>query len=201
METAAAVILGIVALLILVAVVRSIIFKVRAIVANMPRRIERWKTSFRDYRQLFAKPHRKSTFSVLATIGAGALLLYRFSSADAVTAWLVVSWIVFWLRKWWIADDYYRAAKAAADAERVREEARRQRELRHAPPPSVVSLYAIFGLSEKATDADIRAAYRRLVRKYHPDRSKYSKAANAEMFRQVQEAYAELRARRGSWVN
>lgn len=200
METVAAVILGIVALLILVMVVRSIIFKIRAIVANMPRRIERWKTSFRDWRQLFGRPHRKSTFSVLATIGAGALLLYRLSP-PAITAWLLVGWIVFWLRKEWIADDYYRAAKAAADAERVREEARSQRELRHVPPPSVVSLYAIFGLSEKATDADIRAAYRRLVRKYHPDRSKYSQAANAEMFRQVQEAYAELRARRGSWVS
>ena len=141
---------------------------------------------------MFAKPHLKSTLAVLYVIGMIALA--------ATIGWLPFGWIAFWLRKEWVADDYYRAAKAAADAERVREEARRQRELRQVPPPSAVSLYAIFGLSEKATDAEIRAAYRRLVRKYHPDRSKY-KAANAEMFRQVQEAYAELRARRGSWAN
>jgi DnaJ domain len=166
METvAAAVMIGIVALLLLVGIVRS----------------------------MFAKPHLKSTLAVLYVIGMIALA--------ATIGWLPFGWIAFWLRKEWVADDYYRAAKAAADAERVREEARRQRELRQVPPPSVVSLYAIFGLSEKATDAEIRAAYRRLVRKYHPDRSKYSKAANAEMFRQVQVAYAELRARRGSWAN
>ena len=161
MDTVAAVIMiGIVALLLLVGIVRS----------------------------MFAKPHLKSTLDVLYVIGMIVL---------AATIFFPFGWIALFRK----ADDDYRAAKAAADAERVREEARRQRELRQVPPPSVVSLYAIFGLSEKATDAEIRAAYRRLVRKYHPDRSKYSKAANAEMFRQVQEAYAELRARRGTWVN
>ena len=160
---AAVIMIGIVALLLLVGIVRS----------------------------MFAKPHLKSTLAVLYVICMIALAI----------GWLPFGLIAFRLRKYWVADDDYRAAKAAADAERVREEARRQRELRQVPPPSVVSLYAIFGLSEKATDAEIRAAYRRLVRKYHPDRNKYSKAANAEKFRQVQEAYAELRARRGTWVN
>jgi hypothetical protein len=56
-------------------------------------------------------------------------------------------------------------------------------------------------LLQKQLATEIWTAYRHLVRKYHPGRSRYSKTANAEMFRQVQEAYAELRSKRGSWVN
>lgn len=51
--------------------------------------------------------------------------------------------------------------------------------------------YAILGLDKKASDDDIKKAYRRLARKYHPD---VSKEANAEdKFKDVQEAYEVLK--------
>lgn len=51
--------------------------------------------------------------------------------------------------------------------------------------------YAILGLDKKALPDDIKHAYRRLARKYHPD---VSKEANAEeQFKNVQEAYEVLK--------
>lgn len=50
--------------------------------------------------------------------------------------------------------------------------------------------YQTLGISKKAEQSDIKKAYRRLARKYHPD---VSKEANAEeMFKQVNEAYETL---------
>ena len=50
--------------------------------------------------------------------------------------------------------------------------------------------YAVLGVDKKATADDIKQAYRRLARKYHPD---VSKEANAEdKFKDVQEAYEVL---------
>lgn len=50
--------------------------------------------------------------------------------------------------------------------------------------------YKTLGISKKAEPSEIKKAYRRLARKYHPD---VSKEANAEeMFKQVNEAYETL---------
>src|SRR5438874_2213898 len=51
--------------------------------------------------------------------------------------------------------------------------------------------YAILGVERNATAEDIKKAYRKLARKYHPD---VSKEANAEeQFKQVSEAYETLK--------
>jgi curved DNA-binding protein len=51
--------------------------------------------------------------------------------------------------------------------------------------------YKILGVDKKAAEADIKQAYRRLARKYHPD---VSKEANAEdKFKNLQEAYEVLK--------
>src|SRR5687767_9914760 len=51
--------------------------------------------------------------------------------------------------------------------------------------------YKILGVDRKAGDEEIKKAYRKLARKYHPD---VSKEANAkEKFQEVSEAYETLR--------
>lgn len=51
--------------------------------------------------------------------------------------------------------------------------------------------YATLGLTRQATPEEIKRAYRRLARKYHPD---VSKEANAESrFKEIQEAYEVLK--------
>ncbi|GAB4243433.1 MAG: hypothetical protein Kow00109_19210 [Acidobacteriota bacterium] len=49
--------------------------------------------------------------------------------------------------------------------------------------------YQILGVDEDASSEEIRSAYRRLVRRYHPD---LGGDAEAEKFRRVQEAYETL---------
>src|SRR3990167_771995 len=51
--------------------------------------------------------------------------------------------------------------------------------------------YATLGIDKKASEADIKHAYRRLARKYHPDVSKEKNAE--EKFKDVQEAYEVLK--------
>jgi molecular chaperone DnaJ len=50
------------------------------------------------------------------------------------------------------------------------------------------SYFAILGLSSDATGDEIRSAYRRLAKEFHPDRY----AGDSETFRQIQEAYSVL---------
>ncbi len=171
------------------------------IVVSVQQRVPKLRKAARDYRRLFTAFHRKWTLGILAVFGVTAGVSGTFYGSDDAIAFLIVGCFILWGRKVWITDDYDRAAKAAADAERERQEAERERARTNVAPPSQESLYSIFGLTTNATDADIRTAYRRLVRKYHPDRSNYSSAANAEQFRRIQAAYAELRAQRGSWTN
>lgn len=51
--------------------------------------------------------------------------------------------------------------------------------------------YAILGIDKKANEDEIKKAYRRLARKYHPDVSKEKNAE--EQFKDVQEAYEVLK--------
>ncbi len=50
------------------------------------------------------------------------------------------------------------------------------------------NLYHILGVSKDATDAEIKSAYRKLARKYHPDVNKDSKEA-ADKFKEISCAY------------
>jgi len=57
--------------------------------------------------------------------------------------------------------------------------------------------YAVLGVAPDAPDAELRAAYRRLVQLHHPDHNGGS-AESATRFEEVQEAYAEVRRLRQS---
>src|SRR5512136_1432960 len=48
--------------------------------------------------------------------------------------------------------------------------------------------YKILGVTRTAADKDIKAAYRRLARQYHPDVNPGNKAAE-EKFKEINEAY------------
>lgn len=50
------------------------------------------------------------------------------------------------------------------------------------------NLYHVLGVSKESTEAEIKSAYRKLARKYHPDLNKDDKAA-AEKFKEVSCAY------------
>lgn len=58
-------------------------------------------------------------------------------------------------------------------------------------PSSVKDYYQILGVSKDASQEDIKKAYRRLARKYHPDLNPGDKAAE-EKFKEINEAYAVL---------
>jgi curved DNA-binding protein CbpA len=57
--------------------------------------------------------------------------------------------------------------------------------------------FQTLGVSRTASDAELRAAYRRLVQLHHPDHNGGS-AESARRFEQVQDAYAEVRRLRRS---
>src|SRR5437660_3569514 len=59
------------------------------------------------------------------------------------------------------------------------------------PTTSKTDYYELLGVPRKATAKDIRAAFRKLARKYHPDLNPGDKAAE-EKFKQLQEAYDVL---------
>ena len=52
--------------------------------------------------------------------------------------------------------------------------------------------YEVLGVSRNATQDEIKKAYRKLARQYHPDAVKDNKEAAAEKFREITEAYAVL---------
>ena len=54
-----------------------------------------------------------------------------------------------------------------------------------------MDLYSLLGLASGATPADIKRAYRRLSRRFHPDINPGDKAAEA-LYRRISEAYATL---------
>jgi molecular chaperone DnaJ len=59
------------------------------------------------------------------------------------------------------------------------------------PTTAKADYYELLGVPRKATAKDIRAAFRKLARKYHPDLNPGDKAAE-EKFKQLQEAYDVL---------
>ena len=57
--------------------------------------------------------------------------------------------------------------------------------------------YATLGVARSADDAEVRAAYRRLVQLHHPDHN-HGSAESERRFEEVQEAYAQVRKLRAS---
>ena len=56
---------------------------------------------------------------------------------------------------------------------------------------SGIDYYKVLGVDKKASDAEIKKAYRKMAMKYHPDHTKGDKSAE-EVFKQISEAYAVL---------
>ena len=53
------------------------------------------------------------------------------------------------------------------------------------------SYYDVLGVSKTASDEEIKSAYRKLAKKYHPDLNPGDKAV-ADLFKEVNEAYEVL---------
>ncbi len=59
-------------------------------------------------------------------------------------------------------------------------------------PVSYKDYYQILGVAKDADEKQIKAAYRKLARKWHPDQNPDNQAAAEEKFKEIQEAYEVL---------
>ena len=59
-------------------------------------------------------------------------------------------------------------------------------------PVAYKDYYQILGVPKNATEKEIKAAYRKLARKWHPDANPNDKEAAEEKFKEIQEAYEVL---------
>lgn len=57
------------------------------------------------------------------------------------------------------------------------------------------SYYDILSISPRATDAEVKHAYRTLALKFHPDQNPRNRSAAQKRFQQISEAYAALKTR------
>src|SRR5262249_19507410 len=78
---------------------------------------------------------------------------------------------------------------AKIEAHRGRDVPRSANDSRDATMPR--NFYEVLGVERNASEADIKKAYRKLSRQYHPDRNPGDKGAEAK-FKEVQEAYDVL---------
>ena len=60
------------------------------------------------------------------------------------------------------------------------------------------NLYHVLGVSKEASDAEIKSAYRKLARKYHPDKYRDSELADlaSEKMKEINAAYEEIQKMR-----
>ena len=69
--------------------------------------------------------------------------------------------------------------------------------------PSLTEAYAVLGLKSRATDAEIKRAYRRLINQYHPDKliarglPETKLQSTTEKTREIKAAYERIKAARG----
>lgn len=90
------------------------------------------------------------------------------------------------------------AARAFHISDSMHENIRRNRNVHGAP-----KAYAVLGLSENATEAEIKKAYRKLILEYHPDTVANKGLADefkeyaTKRFREIQEAYETICKERG----
>ena len=52
--------------------------------------------------------------------------------------------------------------------------------------------YEVLGVSQNATDAQIKKSYKRLAMKYHPDKNKDDREASERKFKEAKKAYEVL---------
>ena len=67
---------------------------------------------------------------------------------------------------------------------------------------NVDSDYRILGITEQATDEEVKKAYRKMAISFHPDKvaqmgEEYQKGAK-EKFQQIQDAYENIKKKRGT---
>ena len=65
-------------------------------------------------------------------------------------------------------------------------------------PRKTTDPYEVLGLDYGATEADVKAAYRRLAKKHHPDKNPGDKASDW-IFKEIQRAYETLRDAKDVW--
>ena len=58
--------------------------------------------------------------------------------------------------------------------------------------------YEVLGVNKNATDDELKKAFRRMAKKYHPDANQNNKKEAEEKFKEVQEAYDEIMKERAN---